>query len=107
MAKTPNSSTPTAFSDITDLFSEATILSDAPDGLLSNKTSFRKTIMRGNGRILLYEPVFISGEDYIRKIFQISPMDTSNAIFERHLSTPLSTPRRAHLLVDMVADIQK
>ena len=60
--------------------------------LLSNKTSFRKTIMRGNDPpLILYEPVFISGEDYIRKIFQISPMDTSNAIFERHLSTPLST----------------
>ena len=28
------------FSDVTDLFSEATILSDAPDGLLENPPTF-------------------------------------------------------------------
>ncbi|KAN0083085.1 hypothetical protein V8E54_002173 [Elaphomyces granulatus] len=44
MAKTPNSSPPTAFSDITDLFSEATILSDAPDGLLENHPAFSTPI---------------------------------------------------------------
>ncbi|KAN0081857.1 hypothetical protein V8E54_003155 [Elaphomyces granulatus] len=35
---------PTAFSDITDLFSEATILSDAPDGLLENHPAFSTPI---------------------------------------------------------------
>ena len=41
LAKTPNSSPPaTLFSGANDLFSEATIFSDAPDGLLENPPAF-------------------------------------------------------------------
>jgi hypothetical protein len=41
LSKTPNSSPPAPFfSDVTDIFSEATILSDAPDGLLENPPAF-------------------------------------------------------------------
>ena len=41
LSKTPNSSPPGPFfSDVIDLFSEATILSDAPDGLLENPPTF-------------------------------------------------------------------
>jgi hypothetical protein len=41
LSKTPNSSPPAPFfSDVTDIFSEATILSDASDGLLENPPAF-------------------------------------------------------------------